>query len=217
MSKWSPTWLLQGIRLAMAAVSLSSRCLADDPTSPDPVSKPGAQETEQRELAERILQNTKQARDNLAEKVTDDQTHALQQQVVDDLAKLIEMLRSSPPSSSQNPSANSNSSASSSASDSNQKDRQKSQQSRAPKSTGSGAGENREQPEDSEERHGDTRAAKNRAERKRRLESDIWGHLPPALREQLLNTYGERMLPQYEEFVRKFYDALSEPTRTPQR
>ena len=56
------------------------------------------------------------------------------------------------------------------------------------------------------------RAAKAAAEaaRKKKLEIDVWGHLPPHLRDQLLNTYGERMLPKYEQLVKQFYEALSE-------
>jgi hypothetical protein len=38
---------------------------------------------------------------------------------------------------------------------------------------------------------------------------DIWGHLPPQLREELLSTYGDRMLPKYEQLVNQFYEALS--------
>ena len=45
--------------------------------------------------------------------------------------------------------------------------------------------------------------------RRRKLEMDVWGHLPPHVREELLNTYGERMLPKYEHLVKRFYEALS--------
>lgn len=39
---------------------------------------------------------------------------------------------------------------------------------------------------------------------------DAWGHLPPAVRQQLLNIYTEKYLPQYEEQVRRYYEALAE-------
>jgi hypothetical protein len=55
------------------------------------------------------------------------------------------------------------------------------------------------------------------AARKKKLEMDVWGHLPPHLREQLLNTYGERMLPKYENLVKKFYESLSEQKQTTPR
>jgi hypothetical protein len=47
------------------------------------------------------------------------------------------------------------------------------------------------------------------ADQKLQLELDVWGHLPPKLREQLLNTYGEKMLPQYEQQIREYYQALA--------
>lgn len=39
---------------------------------------------------------------------------------------------------------------------------------------------------------------------------DAWGHLPPAMRQQLLNIYTEKFLPQYEDQVRRYYEALAE-------
>ncbi|GIX05134.1 MAG: hypothetical protein KatS3mg114_1003 [Planctomycetaceae bacterium] len=47
--------------------------------------------------------------------------------------------------------------------------------------------------------------------RLRKLETDVWGHLPPGLREKLLNAYSEKTVPQYEHLIRKFYEALSDP------
>ncbi|QDU16589.1 hypothetical protein CA11_44210 [Gimesia maris] len=45
---------------------------------------------------------------------------------------------------------------------------------------------------------------------------DAWGHLPPAMRQQLLNIYTEKFLPQYEDQVRRYYEALAEKKkRTP--
>lgn len=76
----------------------------------------------------------------------------------------------------------------------------------------------RDQAEDADAR---TRERQRRAEaelRRKTLQTDVWGHLPEHLREELLNTYRERMLPKYEDLVRQFYDRLSEPpSRKPQR
>jgi hypothetical protein len=43
----------------------------------------------------------------------------------------------------------------------------------------------------------------------RKLAKDVWGHLPPALREELLNVYSEKYLPKYEDLVRRYYEALA--------
>jgi hypothetical protein len=178
-----------------------------------PAGETDVSESQTRELLERILQNAAGARDRLADQEIGAETQALQKHVVDDLEALIDLLKKSPPPSSGG-------SSSDSAESSQQRDRERnsaadseSKSTGKSKSQGTGEGRDRQQAQDSEEREGKSRDARQRLDRKLRLENDIWGHLPPALREQLLNTYGERMLPQYEEFVRKFYEALSEPTR----
>lgn len=53
------------------------------------------------------------------------------------------------------------------------------------------------------------------AERARRqqLSKDVWGHLPPALRDKLLNVYSDKYLPKYEDLVRRYYESLAERNR----
>lgn len=200
-----------------AAVLLSAVCcLAQTPETGKPAAKPDAVAAETRKLSEQILQNTAGARDKLAGQEIGSETQKLQQDVVADLETLIELLKKSPPPPSNNSSSNSNSSQDQSEQRQNSSSESESK-TRKSKSQGTGSGRNRDRPQDSEERNGESRESKQRADRKQRLENDIWGHLPPALREELLNTYGERMLPQYEEFVRKFYEALSEPGRAKKR
>ncbi|MFO1023200.1 MAG: hypothetical protein U0903_21300 [Planctomycetales bacterium] len=46
-------------------------------------------------------------------------------------------------------------------------------------------------------------------------EKDVWGHLPPAMRRELLNIYREKFIPKYDEMVRKYYEALSEGNQNP--
>ena len=66
-----------------------------------------------------------------------------------------------------------------------------------------------ENGKDSSKKTREGQKADEEAARRQKLEMDIWGHLPPQLREELLNTYGERMLPKYEHLVKQFYEALS--------
>lgn len=42
------------------------------------------------------------------------------------------------------------------------------------------------------------------------LIKEIWGHLPPKAREQMLKSYGERFLPQYEELIVEYFKRLAE-------
>ena len=52
-------------------------------------------------------------------------------------------------------------------------------------------------------------------DRQRQILKEIWGHLPPALREKMLNVYSEKYLPRYEDVVRDYFEALAEQGRSP--
>jgi aspartate aminotransferase-like enzyme len=49
------------------------------------------------------------------------------------------------------------------------------------------------------------------------LIKDVWGHLPPHVREAMLNSMSEKYLPKYEELVKKYYEALAQKTKTENR
>ena len=42
------------------------------------------------------------------------------------------------------------------------------------------------------------------------LIKEIWGHLPPKTREQMLKSYGEQFLPQYEDLIVEYFKRLAE-------
>lgn len=77
---------------------------------------------------------------------------------------------------------------------------------------------NKKDVANSEERHGprETESAEELV-RRRELAKEIWGHLPPAMREQMLNVYGDKYLPKYEEVIRRYFEALAEQGRREQR
>lgn len=50
------------------------------------------------------------------------------------------------------------------------------------------------------------------AERKRQrqmLTDAVWGHLPPAVKEQLNRSFNDRYLPEYDAQIRRYYEALA--------
>ena len=49
--------------------------------------------------------------------------------------------------------------------------------------------------------------------RRRALIDEVWGHLPPAMRERLLNVGSDKLLPKYEDQIRRYYEALAEPDK----
>jgi hypothetical protein len=75
------------------------------------------------------------------------------------------------------------------------------------------AGRDAENPSDSAEGVRKNGGAGPADDPKERLAKDVWGHLPPQLREQLLNVYTEKYLPKYEDLVRAYYEALAEQQR----
>lgn len=44
-------------------------------------------------------------------------------------------------------------------------------------------------------------------------EKEVWGHLPPSLKRELLNIYSEKYIPQYEDLIRRYYESLAEGNR----
>lgn len=81
-----------------------------------------------------------------------------------------------------------------------------------------GAGEGAKQASsrpagDSEDRVGKSEAETARLEETKKMLDEVWGHLPPRLREQLQNSDGIRFLPKYERLIEQFYRRLSEEKR----
>jgi len=158
------------------------------------------------------------AHDQLAQRDAGASTQKIQQSILDELDELLK----TPPQKSPHPSSGGQSSQSGgTGGKSGSQSKSPPSDSQEPSSATANdpanrqptsAQRSRQNAEDSTERTGQQRAAEIAAARRRRLEVDIWGHLPQHLRDQLLNTYGEKMVPQYEELVKRFYEALSEPT-----
>lgn len=143
------------------------------------------------------------------------ETRSIQDRVIKDLDAVIEQLKKRQKQPPQNSNANQQ----------NQEDKSQSNQ---------GADEQRQQqePQNSTKQQQETEAQKRQKERdkaqdstedlneranrkatqtnRERLKNDVWGHLPPAVRQELLNVYSEKFLPQYEELIQRYYEALAE-------
>lgn len=74
-------------------------------------------------------------------------------------------------------------------------------------------GQDNKEPGDSQAGTREGKAEKPEDPLKERVVKDVWGHLPPHLRDQLLNVYGEKYLPKYEDLVRRYYEVLAEQSR----
>jgi hypothetical protein len=49
------------------------------------------------------------------------------------------------------------------------------------------------------------------------LATAAWGHLPPKVREQMRSAISEEFLPEYDELIRRYYEALATRRRDEQR
>ena len=68
-------------------------------------------------------------------------------------------------------------------------------------------------PTGGEERHDQVPPKSEEATKRRSDANDVWGHLPPTVRETLQKSFNERYLPKYEELVRRYYESLAEKRR----
>lgn len=176
---------------------------------------------------DRVAQGMRNAGNKLGENQTGKDTRQIQEQVIRDLDDLIKQMENPPPNGGGGGGGGGASSSRTSSGGASGQRLQKMSSDSTPQNqqgkplNGQGmdkAGEREKKvAEGSQERSDSERKAAEEAARKKKLEMDVWGHLPPHLRDQLLNTYGERMLPKYQQLVKQFYEALSEQNDAPRR
>lgn len=130
----------------------------------------------------------------------DTETPTLQQQIVDELAQLIEKLEQQ--QNSQQPSAGSKSPPGSST-------ERKPVRQPAAAGTSPAAGDNRAAKE-STERLGKNEVHAPSTDEIRGLMKDVWGQLPAREREQMLQSPPEQFLPKYELLLEKYYKRLAD-------
>lgn len=170
-----------------------------------------------------IVERMRSAQQKLQKSETDKETRELQSRIVKDLDELIEKLKNQKPPPSK---SNSNSNPPPPPMGENdpnmpprgspqpkpqnsQKQQGGAEQKSQPSETGKSPEKSRQSTNQSQ---GQPRSPEEEAARQR-LAKDVWGHLPPALRQQLLNVYSEKFLPKYDDMVRKYYEALAEQNR----
>lgn len=180
----------------------------------------GVAEKEKENKLDRIAKGMKNAGAKLDGDETGEETRNVQKQVIKDLDDLINQLQNPPPSGGGGGGGGGASSRSGKSGQGQmQKMQAKGQPGKSEQAKGQGSqnsssnksgSKDRKDAQGSDERTESERKAAEEEARKKKLEMDVWGHLPPHMREQLLNTYGERMLPKYQQLVKQFYESLSE-------
>ncbi len=143
-------------------------------------------------------------------------TRDLQKQAIDSLDRLIELAKKRKPQGSSNGSPPQDEPT---MEDEGEGDEPMEEPAGPGDSGGNTGGERRTDDENATESSDVTSAADAAAAalaERRRLVKDVWGHLPPAVRQELLNAYGDRALPKYESLVRAYYRALAEKSNRPE-
>ena len=148
------------------------------------------------QLVGETIERMKAAQARLAAQLLDDETVRLQRQVEDQLARLLKLAEAqaapqpqiAPDEQPPEPSGSPPSPAGGTG---------------AKQGQASPAGESSEPP-----RSGDELTA-DEVQRRKDLATAVWGHLPPRLRDTMHGAFSERFLPQYDELVRRYYEALA--------
>ncbi len=176
---------------------------------------------------DRTVQSMRSVSKKLSQKDVSEETRRQQKSIIDDINALIEKLKQPPPDSSQSQSSNNqdqqqNQSKSQDRQSAQQRKEQQQQQreqqeaQQKQKQAGTGEGSSQQSVNKSAEasdKEQQRKAAARAAElaKRRALIDEVWGHLPPALREKMLNVGNENLLPQYEDVIRRYYEAIALP------
>ena len=150
---------------------------------------------------EPIIEEMKRAGKLIENQQTGQETQKLQQRVVQNLETLIRLIESAPKSSMRQQSQNDNQQSN---------DGKKSRQQKTEAGQKNVPQPSQGPARQSSERKEEGQATAGNLKNKNVYIKDAWGHLPPAMRQQLLNIYTEKFLPQYENQVRRYYEALAE-------
>ena len=141
-------------------------------------------------------------------------TRQIQQKVVQDIQKLIDAAK--PKSPNNNPQHNPGSRQQSGSQSRPQSQQPQGQQSENPGSKPAGTGRPGRKSGEGKPLASDKRGS---VRQQRPLFREVWGHLPPALRERTPSDFHEAILPAYDDLVRRYFEALldsapSAPNRT---
>jgi hypothetical protein len=196
MSRTTAIGILFGILLWRASASVAAA----------PESQPKVPKGSEIEAVKSIIDGMQGAGARLKRGDTGTQTRQIQGKVIQDIQKLIDAAKPKSPNRNpqQNPGA-SQQSGSQSQSPSEQSQQAQGQQSGDPGSKPSKTGKPGRKsgvgkPLASEKQ--------STARQQRPLFREVWGHLPPALRERVPSDFHEATLPAYDDLVRRYFEAL---------
>lgn len=164
------------------------------------------------------VQSMREASKRLSQKDVTPETRKRQTDALADIDRLIEKLKHPPQSNSQSSQDQQNQDRNQSSRNRQQQKQSAQQQQKQQQSEGGQSETSRSQPtqgkaEESQEKNDrDVVEHATALARRKAMLNEIWGHLPPTMRERLMNASSEKLLPQYEDLIRRYYEALAEST-----
>ncbi|MBL8849984.1 MAG: hypothetical protein JNG89_09875 [Planctomycetaceae bacterium] len=188
--------------LAAPALSVSTGA-ASEPDSTEAVEQPpssdapavsSAASDDLRNLAAETVQLMQQAQAGLADGPLTDDTNTLQAGILERLQQLAELARrqATKSASGQSQASGSRSAAAPNAGD------------------GQGAGGRNDDAAESSEAATGAAEPETGETTATNLATSVWGHLPARQRDRMRSRFSERFLPQYEQLVRQYYEALAD-------
>ncbi len=217
------------VLLGAAQPAESTTDARSDSSAAAPETQDGAQPADQRsfgveavdDMAASVMKigaNLKEARRGLSDGQTGEPTRHAQRAVIAELEKLINASKSGDPSSNPDPPNPSEQPPSNESNPSSPMDIDRGERRRNPNPEGeptsptgatseSKAAESMDRPPEERTSGGTLRDFRANMVR------DAWGHLPPRLRDQLLNSGSDKYLPQYDSLVRSYFESLARPAR----
>lgn len=184
------------------------------PTTPAPTES-ATPEGEPVDPLERAIQSMRNVSERIGEKQdTGQETREIQAQIVRDLAKLIKQAQQQ-----QQNSANAQQQLQRRKQNQLQREEKPSQDRNQPQQQtqnppqGGDSGQRNKDASQSTERTDEAEKMNAELQQREFLVKDVWGHLPPAIREQMLTIYRDKTLPKYEDLVREYFRALAESSR----
>jgi hypothetical protein len=147
-----------------------------------------------------IARRMQVAQERIRLRKTASTTQRLQQQIIDELARIIDEARKSQCGGGGQPKPQPG-----------QANQKKSGQPGANPQSRNPASDSR--PTKSTQRLGKEESAEANATRRRALVKETWGHLPQRVRDQMPNTAGEEFLPKYEDIIEDYFERLAEEGR----
>ncbi|WP_166824261.1 hypothetical protein [Thalassoroseus pseudoceratinae] len=170
---------------------------------------------------ETAVAGMRSASKRLQESQTDEETRQIQEKVISDLQKLIDLAEQSqnqkpkspppsqPPPQDQDQSNDKKSDQSPQQNEANQQPQPQSGESE----TSQRPQANDRSKESSEDANQTAAGGGASPPDRQHLMRDVWGHLPPAVRKKLLNMTGDKYLPKYEDLRKSYFESLAEQGR----